>query len=63
MAHTSGSVCGAGMSGKPGSTIGFERRWNPMLNMPKDAFVAALTREIPPRPAEMERMVAFNLGT
>ncbi len=61
--HTSGSVCGAGMSGKPGSTIGFERRWNPMLNMPKDAFVAALTREIPPRPAEMERMVAFNLGT
>ncbi len=27
--HTSGSVCGAGMSGKPSSTIGFEKRWNP----------------------------------
>lgn len=60
--HTSGSVCGAGMSGKPGSTIGFEKRWNPMLNMVRDDFIAALTKDIPPRPAEMDRMVAFNLG-
>ena len=60
--HTSGSVCGAGMSGKPGSTLGFERRWNPILALEKDDFVSALTKEIPPRPAEMERMVAFNLG-
>lgn len=60
--HTSGSVCGAGISGKPASTIGFEKRWNPMLAMDRDAFVAALTGEIPPRPAEMERMVAANLG-
>jgi len=60
--HTSGSACGAGMSGKPMSTIGFERRWNPMLAMSRDQFVAALTETIPPRPAEMDRMVAFNLG-
>lgn len=60
--HTSGSVCGAGMSGKPASTIGFEKRWNPMLAMSRASFVAALTESIPPRPAEMERMVAFNLG-
>lgn len=60
--HTSGSVCGAGMSGKPSSTIGFETRWNPMLALAKDDFVATLTAEIPPRPAEMARMVAFNLG-
>ena len=60
--HTSGSICGAGMSGKPGSTLGFERRWNPVLALEKDGFVAALTHEIPPRPAEMDRMVAFNLG-
>lgn len=60
--HTSGSVCGAGMSGKPMSTIGFEKRWNPMLALDRDAFVAALTETIPPRPAEMDRMVAFNLG-
>ena len=60
--HTSGSACGAGMSGKPMSTIGFERRWSPMLSMTRDAFVATLTATIPPRPAEMDRMVAFNLG-
>jgi len=60
--HTSGSACGAGLSGKPVSTVGFERRWNPMLAMNRDDFVAALTAVIPPRPAEMARMVAFNLG-
>ena len=60
--HTSGSACGAGLSGKPMSTVGFEKRWNPMLAMSRDDFVAALTASIPPRPAEMDRMVAFNLG-
>ncbi|MDO9636099.1 MAG: MBL fold metallo-hydrolase, partial [Thiobacillus sp.] len=60
--HTSGSACGAGMSGKPMSTIGFEKRSNPMLSMGRDEFVTALTGTIPPRPAEMDRMVAFNLG-
>ncbi|HQT00648.1 MAG: MBL fold metallo-hydrolase [Hydrogenophilales bacterium 16-64-46] len=60
--HTSGSACGAGLSGKPMSTLGFEKRWNPMLSMPRDEFVAALVAAIPPRPAEMDRMVAFNLG-
>ena len=60
--HTSGSACGAGISGKPASTIGFEKRWNPMLAMSRDAFVMALTQAIPPRPAEMDRMVAYNLG-
>lgn len=60
--HVAGSVCGAGISGKPASTIGFEKRWNPMLSLDRAAFVAALSAEIPPRPAEMERMVRANLG-
>jgi len=60
--HQAGSVCGAGISGKPSSTIGFEKRFNPMLGYDRDAFVAALTEVIPPRPAEMERMVAANIG-
>ncbi len=60
--HVAGSVCGAGISGKPSSTIGFEKRWNAMLTMPRADFIAALTKEIPPRPAEMERMVRANLG-
>ena len=60
--HVAGSVCGAGISGKPSSTIGFEKRWNSMLAMSRADFVAALTAEIPPRPAEMDRMVAANLA-
>ena len=60
--HTSGSACGAGMSGKPSSTIGFEKRWSTMLSLNKDAFIAELTASIPPRPVEMDRMVEFNLG-
>lgn len=60
--HVAGSVCGAGISGKPSSTLGFEKRWNPMLSMGRAEFIATLTREIPPRPAEMQRMVQANLG-
>lgn len=60
--HQAGSVCGAGLSGKPSSTIGFEKRFNPMLAYDRDAFVAALTENIPPRPAGMERMVAANIA-
>ncbi|KAB2894387.1 MAG: MBL fold metallo-hydrolase [Kofleriaceae bacterium] len=40
--HFAGSACGAGMSGKPSSTIAFERRWNPFLSKSRDEFVEAL---------------------
>ena len=59
--HQAGSACGAGLSGKPASTIGFEKRFNPMLSMTRDAFIAALTTEIPPQPADMARIVEANL--
>mgnify|MGYP000623903236 CR=1 FL=1 len=60
-AHQAGSVCGAGISGKPVSTLGFEKRFNPMLKVTdKDEFVHALISEIPPRPAEMDRIVEAN---
>jgi len=52
--HFSGSVCGAGMSGKPSSTISFERRWNPLLSKTREDFVQALS-DVPPKPAEMEQ--------
>ena len=60
--HFSGSLCGAGLSGEPSSTIAFERRWNPMLSLGRDAFVAALAN-VPAKPAEMERILAANRGT
>ena len=59
--HFSGSVCGVGLSGKPMSTLGFEKRWNTMLSLDRDAFIAALA-DVPPKPAEMERILAFNRG-
>ena len=59
--HFAGSVCGAGLSGKPMSTIAFERRWNPMLTMSRDAFVTALA-DVPPKPEQMQQILAFNRG-
>jgi hydroxyacylglutathione hydrolase len=59
--HFSGSVCGADMSGKPSSTIAFEKRWNPLLALAKEDFVAALI-DVPPKPAEMDRIMRANRG-
>lgn len=60
--HFSGSLCGAGLSGKPSSTIAFERRWNPMLSRSREAFVEALA-DVPAKPIDMERILAMNRGT
>ncbi|MGH9255683.1 MAG: MBL fold metallo-hydrolase [Vicinamibacterales bacterium] len=59
--HFSGSVCGVGLSGKPSSTIAFERRWNPMLSIERHAFIDALA-DVPPKPEDMERILAANRG-
>lgn len=62
-AHQAGSACGVGLSGKPSSTLGFEKRWNPVLSIRnRDEFIAYLTRDIPPRPANMDQIVAANLA-
>ena len=60
--HQAGSICGAGLSGKPSSTLGFEKRWNPSLSMDKATFIESLIKDTPPRPAQMDEMVRANLG-
>jgi hydroxyacylglutathione hydrolase len=60
--HQAGSRCGADISGKPSSTIGFEKRCNGMLSLGKEAFVAALTASMTARPFGMDAFVAANLG-
>jgi len=60
-AHYSGSVCGRGLSANPASTVGFERRHNRALQFDsEDAFVAALTSDMPPAPERQAAIVAAN---
>jgi hydroxyacylglutathione hydrolase len=62
-AHISGSPCGRAMSGKPSSTIGFERRNNPALQYHDvDAFAAALFEGVPGKPPGFAEMIATNRG-
>jgi hydroxyacylglutathione hydrolase len=62
--HIGGSLCGgAGMSRKPDSTIGFERRFNPYLRIEDEGeFVETLTAEQTPQPPNFERIVELNRG-
>ena len=62
--HIGGSLCGgAGMSEKPGSTIGFERRYNRLAAIADEAeFVRILTGQLAPQPPNFERIVELNRG-
>jgi hydroxyacylglutathione hydrolase len=60
--HVAGSLCGAAMSSKASTTIGFERRFNHALLEDHDSFTAAATGPQPPRPPNMERIVELNRG-
>jgi hydroxyacylglutathione hydrolase len=61
--HVSGSLCGKGMSSKPSTTIGFERRFNPMLRFGAvDEFVTVSAGIGAPKPPNLGRIVAANSG-
>jgi hydroxyacylglutathione hydrolase len=60
--HQAGSACGAHISGKPTSTLAFEKRFNPLLSTTKDAFVALVVADLPPRPDGMQNILRINLG-
>ena len=62
-AHFSGSVCGRGMSGKPMSTVGYEKRFNPVLcAASEDRFVTAITETILPEPSHKAEIISRNQG-
>jgi hydroxyacylglutathione hydrolase len=61
--HVAGSLCGAGMSSNPSSTIGAERRYNRALRIDVVAdFIADALAKSSPRPPNMDRIVALNRG-
>lgn len=61
--HFSGSVCGKGMSGKPMSTIGFEKRFNPLLSAVSESeFVRSISQAILPEIGEKETILRHNRG-
>lgn len=60
-AHGAGSLCGRGMSPLKSSTLGFERRANPMLQLPEfAAFRKAVTAALPARPKSFSRIIEIN---
>jgi hydroxyacylglutathione hydrolase len=62
-AHFGGAACGKGLSGKPGSTIGFERRFNPALKLGgREAFVDFVLTDLPPQPAVFAENRRRNLA-
>jgi hypothetical protein len=58
-----GSVCGRSLSGKPSSTIGFERRFNKAFQLDdRQAFVDFMLQNVPPPPPRAEEIRAVNSG-
>lgn len=60
-AHFAGSACGRTLSGKPSSTLGYERRHNPALR-PRtlEEFVAFMLTDLPAPPAGHHAIRAAN---
>jgi glyoxylase-like metal-dependent hydrolase (beta-lactamase superfamily II)/rhodanese-related sulfurtransferase len=59
--HVAGSLCGAAMSSRASTTIGFERHFNHALQGELADFIASALHQ-PPRPPNMERIVELNRG-
>jgi hydroxyacylglutathione hydrolase len=61
-AHGEGSLCGRGMSAKKSSTLGYERRANPMLRFPDfESFKAEVMSAFPVRPKSFSHIIQTNL--
>ncbi len=58
--HGAGSLCGAGMSERAESTLGYERATNPILDKCEDDFVHEILSTVPPMPTYYPRMKELN---
>jgi glyoxylase-like metal-dependent hydrolase (beta-lactamase superfamily II) len=54
--------CGKGMCGRPSTTIGFERLFNPLTRLDRNHFLSTLTDGVPARPLNMVAIEATNRG-
>jgi hydroxyacylglutathione hydrolase len=59
-AHGAGSVCGSETVDHPFSTIGYEKRTNPVLALGNNAFIARRTTESPYLPPYFSQMESVN---
>jgi hydroxyacylglutathione hydrolase len=60
--HTAGSVCGSRIGDREVTTIGIERRTNPLLRLERDAFIRNRMGTKIPRPPYFLRMEEWNLN-
>ena len=59
----SGSVCGRSLSGKPSSTIGFEKKFNRALQYKTEKdFIAFMLKDIPEKPLLFDKIRLYNMG-
>jgi glyoxylase-like metal-dependent hydrolase (beta-lactamase superfamily II)/rhodanese-related sulfurtransferase len=54
--------CGKGMCGRPSTTIGFERLYNPLARLERREFISRVGHGVPPRPLNMTAIEATNRG-
>jgi glyoxylase-like metal-dependent hydrolase (beta-lactamase superfamily II)/rhodanese-related sulfurtransferase len=54
--------CGKGMCGRPSTTIGFERLYNPLARLDRGEFITRVGKGVPPRPLNMTAIEATNRG-
>ncbi len=59
--HLAGSLCGRNMSSATVSSIGYEKKTNPALQIfDRSKFVDFLTADLPPTPPDFKRIVGLN---
>jgi rhodanese-related sulfurtransferase len=54
--------CGKGMCGRPSTTIGFERLFNPLARLERGPFIDHLSEAVPARPLNITAIEATNRG-